>query len=106
MTETSNVYSGPERRKSFWRRLFYPLPERRVSHKFIRSFQRRIAVTLVITIVIALGLSVALDKTLSLLAKKKQRSETNHIVFEINANVVQHFDDALSHLVTSSEVTR
>jgi len=97
-------YSGPERRTSFWTRFFYPLSERRLLRHFIKSLKRRIAVTIVITIVAAIGLAVSLDNIVRYFSLNKQDAEITHIVFEINAYVVQHFNEAITYLVSSEQV--
>lgn len=104
MNNSQQEYSGQERRRSFWGRFFYPLSEKRVRRLFVKSLQRRIAVTIVITIVVAIGFAVSLDNVVRYFSLNEQDTETSHRVFEINAYVVQHFNEAITYLVTSGQV--
>ena len=104
MDNSQKEYGGPERRTSFWARFFYPLSERRVRRLFMKSLKRRIAVITVITIVAAIGLVVSLDNVVRYFSLNKQYADTDHIVFEINAYVVQHFNEAITYLVSSDQV--
>ncbi len=98
-------YTGPERRKSFWSRFFHPLSERRVRRVYIKHLKRRIAVTFVLTVIAAIGLAVTLDNVVRYFALNKQQSDTSQIVLEINAYVVHHFNEAITYISSSDNVS-
>jgi len=97
-------YPGPGRKTSFWSRFFYPLSEKKIQRLFIKSLKKRIAVTFVLTLIAAIGLAVALDSIVRHLSLSRQQSDTSHIVFEVNAYVVHHFNEAINYIASSNQV--
>ncbi|MCL7488132.1 MAG: ATP-binding protein [Desulfobulbaceae bacterium] len=102
--KASRQYPGPERRTSFWGRFFYPLSERKIQRIFLRSLKKRVAVTFVITLIAAIVLAVSLDVFVRHLSLSRQRADTSHIVFEVNAYVVHHFNEAITYIASSNQV--
>ena len=103
MVDSSEKYSGPERRTSLWRRFFYPLPERRVRRIYYKALQKRIAVTFVIIVVAAISLVVGMDKTVYYFDHKQQKTDTTHAAFQINSFVLQYFKEAITYLSSSEQ---
>ena len=105
MDNSQKRYSRSERRKSFWAWFLTPLPERRAHRVYIKSLKKRIAVTFIIAVTVAIGCAVALDKTAYYFKSKKQYFEINHIVFAVNPAVVQHFNEAVDYLAALEQIS-
>lgn len=97
-------YTGPKRRISIWERFFHPLSGGRVRLLYIKSLKRRIAVTFVLTVIVAIVFAVALDKVVRYFALRDQQSDTSHIVLEINTYVVHHFNEAINYITSSEQL--
>lgn len=105
MDDQWTTHRTPGKRTSFWNRFFYPLPERKIRLLFVRSLKKRIAVITVFIIVASIGLAVGVDNVASLLIQQKQHAEIRHIALEINTYVDEHFNDAITYLAASGQIS-